>query len=48
MNDVLIVEDEPDIAELLVHYLKRDGFAPRVVTTGTAALMLDCSITRNE
>jgi DNA-binding response OmpR family regulator len=38
MSDILIVEDDPDIADLLVHYLKREGFNTRTVTTGSAAL----------
>jgi DNA-binding response OmpR family regulator len=38
MRDVLIVEDDPDIAGLLIHYLEREGFAPRAVGSGSAAL----------
>lgn len=38
MSDILIVEDDPDISDLLVHYLKREGFTTRTVVTGTAAL----------
>lgn len=35
---VLIVEDEPDIADLIVFHLKREGYWPRVATSGTEAL----------
>ena len=38
MSDVLIVEDDRDIAELVVHYLDRAGYASRVVTSGTDAI----------
>jgi len=37
-SDVLIVEDEPDIASLIVHHLSRDGFRCRTATTGAEAL----------
>jgi phosphate regulon transcriptional regulator PhoB len=36
--DVLIVEDEPDIRNLLVHHLTRDGFRCRTAATGLDAL----------
>jgi phosphate regulon transcriptional regulator PhoB len=36
--DVLIVEDEPDIRNLLVHHLTRDGFRCRTAATGVDAL----------
>jgi len=36
--DVLIVEDEPDISNLLVHHLTRDGFRCRVAASGVEAL----------
>jgi DNA-binding response OmpR family regulator len=35
---VLIVEDEPHIAEALVFLLEREGFSPSVVTDGEAAI----------
>ena len=38
MSDVLIVEDDRDIADLIVHYLARAGYATRVVTSGTDAV----------
>ena len=38
MADVLVVEDEPDIRELVVHHLERDGFRCRQVGTGADAL----------
>lgn len=38
MSDVLIVEDDRDIAELVVHYLDRAGYASRVVASGTEAI----------
>lgn len=37
MPRVLIVEDEPHIAEALVFLLEREGFRPTVVTDGDAA-----------
>jgi phosphate regulon transcriptional regulator PhoB len=37
-SDVLIVEDEPDIASLIVHHLSRDGFRCRTAATGAEAL----------
>jgi two-component system, OmpR family, phosphate regulon response regulator PhoB len=36
--DVLIVEDEPDIRNLVVHHLTRDGFRCRVAASGPEAL----------
>lgn len=38
MSTILIVEDEPDIAELVAHTLARAGHAPEVVATGPDAL----------
>lgn len=35
---ILVVEDEPDIASVLVDYLRHAGFAPQHVDSGTAAL----------
>jgi phosphate regulon transcriptional regulator PhoB len=35
---VLVVEDEPDIRDLIVHHLTRDGFACRTARTGAEAL----------
>jgi len=37
---VLIVEDEPDIRELVVHHLKRDGFQVSAASSGEEALRL--------
>lgn len=38
MSDkILIVEDEPDVAELLAHHLRKEGFAVAIVGTGRAA-----------
>jgi phosphate regulon transcriptional regulator PhoB len=37
-SDVLIVEDEPDIRNLIVHHLTRDGFRCRTAATGAEAL----------
>jgi DNA-binding response OmpR family regulator len=37
---VLVVEDDPDIAQLLVHYLGKAGFAPETVGSGREALAL--------
>ena len=31
---ILVAEDDPDIGNLLDHYLKKAGFSPTVVTTG--------------
>ena len=38
--DVLVVEDEPKIAQLLVDYLQRDGFEVTVLGEGTHAVEL--------
>ena len=35
---ILIVEDETDLAQILVDYLKRDGFAASAITDGLAAM----------
>src|SRR5512147_1922517 len=35
---ILIVEDEPSVAEVVSVYLRRAGFAVRTVNTGDAAL----------
>ncbi|MBV5324311.1 MAG: response regulator, partial [Rhodospirillaceae bacterium] len=35
---ILVVEDEPTIAEILVDYLRHAGFAPRHLDNGRAAL----------
>jgi DNA-binding response OmpR family regulator len=37
-TDVLIVEDEPDIRNLIAHHLEREGFRCRGVSTGAEAL----------
>jgi two-component system phosphate regulon response regulator PhoB len=36
--DVLVVEDEPDIRNLIVHHLERDGFRCRTAASGPEAL----------
>jgi two-component system, OmpR family, phosphate regulon response regulator PhoB len=36
--DVLVVEDEPDIRNLVVHHLTRDGFRCRTAASGAEAL----------
>ena len=38
MADVLVVEDESDIRQLIVHHLERDGYRCRQAATGTEAL----------
>ncbi|MEH6592245.1 MAG: response regulator [Halioglobus sp.] len=38
--DVMVVEDEPKIAQLLVDYLQRDGFQVTVLNEGTDAVEL--------
>ena len=38
VSDVLVVEDEPDIRNLVVHHLTREGFRCRAVGTGADAL----------
>jgi len=35
---ILIVEDEIDVAELLAHHLRGEGFSVEIVTNGRAAL----------
>src|SRR4029453_794520 len=37
-RDVLVGEEEPDIRNLIVHHLTRDGFRCRTAATGTEAL----------
>jgi DNA-binding response OmpR family regulator len=37
--DVLIVEDEPQLRQVLARYLERDGFSVRVAVDGRAALV---------
>jgi phosphate regulon transcriptional regulator PhoB len=37
-TDVLVVEDEPDIRNLVVHHLERDGFHCRTAANGREAL----------
>lgn len=37
-TDVLIVEDEPEIADLIAFHVRREGFAARHVASGRAAL----------
>jgi DNA-binding response OmpR family regulator len=38
MRRALVVEDDPDIVELLVHYLTKDGFSVDAVADGRKAL----------
>jgi two-component system alkaline phosphatase synthesis response regulator PhoP len=38
MRRALVVEDDPDIVELLTHYLARDGFRVESIENGKAAL----------
>jgi two-component system, OmpR family, alkaline phosphatase synthesis response regulator PhoP len=38
MQRILVVEDDPDIVELLTHYLERDGFQVSAVGDGRRAL----------
>jgi phosphate regulon transcriptional regulator PhoB len=37
-HDILVVEDEPDIRDLIVHHLERDGFHCRTAVGGAEAL----------
>jgi phosphate regulon transcriptional regulator PhoB len=37
-RDILVVEDEPDIRNLVVHHLERDGFHCRTASSGSEAL----------
>src|SRR5262245_52191395 len=37
---VLVVEDDPDIAQLVVHYLGKAGFTAETVSSGREALAL--------
>lgn len=43
--NILVVDDEPEIADLVGVYLKSEGFA--VFTCGTAAQALDCAATQS-
>ena len=38
LKRILVVEDERDIADFLLHYLKREGYTPAVVGDGRTAL----------
>jgi two-component system alkaline phosphatase synthesis response regulator PhoP len=38
MSRVLIVEDDPDIAELIAHYLKKAGYLVETITSGSAVM----------
>ncbi|MGH9308870.1 MAG: response regulator transcription factor [Vicinamibacterales bacterium] len=38
MSKILIVEDDPDIAELIVHYLQKAGHAVDLLTSGAAVM----------
>ena len=38
MTDVVVVEDEPDIADLLALYLRREGWQVHLATNGTDGL----------
>ncbi|MDR4466097.1 MAG: response regulator transcription factor [Nitrospira sp.] len=40
---ILIVEDEPEIAQLVKHYLEKEGFRPSIAHTGVEALKLIAS-----
>jgi two-component system, OmpR family, alkaline phosphatase synthesis response regulator PhoP len=40
---ILIVEDEQDIAQLVKHYLEKEGFLPSIAKTGLEALALTVS-----
>jgi DNA-binding response OmpR family regulator len=40
-NDILLVEDEPDLADALVAALESEGYRARAVATANAALALD-------
>ena len=40
---ILIVEDEPDIAQLVRHYLEKEGYHPSIARTGIDALTLVAS-----
>ena len=38
MTRVLVVEDDPDIAELVAHYLDKAGFTTEIASSGRDAL----------
>jgi two-component system alkaline phosphatase synthesis response regulator PhoP len=38
MSRVLIVEDDPDIAELIAHYLKKAGYVVETIASGSAVM----------
>src|SRR3954468_2786856 len=38
LSQILIVEDDKDIADLIAHYLRKAGYAAHITTSGTAAL----------
>ena len=37
---ILVVEDDPDIAQLVAHYLEKAGFAPEIASSGRDALAI--------
>ncbi len=36
--DILVAEDDSDIADLIAHYLRKSGWSPHVVASGVDAL----------
>jgi len=38
LRTILVVEDDPEIQDLLAHYLRKEGFAPILAADGEAAL----------
>jgi signal transduction histidine kinase len=40
-SEILVVEDEPDLAEALIQVLESEGYRARAVATATAALAID-------
>jgi DNA-binding response OmpR family regulator len=38
MIQILVVEDDPDISELIAHSLRKGGYSVETLTTGSAVM----------
>ena len=39
---ILVAEDDRDIADLIAHYLRKQGWAPHIATTGETQILGKC------
>ena len=44
MSQILVVEDDPDIAQLIGHYLEKAGHAVEVLASGKAVMPRSAAI----